>query len=62
MSEFLMNFSAYIAIGALAFGIGLIGGYIALSRYYEKRFLIIGKACSDSDSLVPLLDELERES
>ena len=57
-----MNLSAYIAIGALAFGIGLIGGYIALSRYYEKRFLIIGKACSDSDSLVPLLDELERES
>ncbi|MDO9539761.1 MAG: hypothetical protein Q7J09_07155 [Methanocalculus sp.] len=62
MSEFLMDLSAYIVIGALAFGIGLMGGHIALSRYYERRFLIVGKACSDADSLIPLLDELERES
>ncbi|KUL04175.1 MAG: Uncharacterized protein XE11_0760 [Methanomicrobiales archaeon 53_19] len=62
MSDLLLNLSAYVAIGALAFGIGLVGGYIALSRYYTKRFLIVGKECSDKDSLIPLLDEIERES
>lgn len=62
MNSYLMDLSAYIAIGALAFGIGMVGGHITLTRYYQKRFLIVGKACSDTDSLAPLLDELERET
>jgi hypothetical protein len=41
---------------------GLIVGYLSLRRYYGTRFLIVAQACSDADSLVPLVAELERES
>jgi len=52
----------YSVIGALMFGIGLLLGYLSLRRYYAQRFIVVAKECSDADSLVPLIGELERES
>lgn len=52
----------YSAIGFLTFVIGLLAGYLAMTRYYQKRFMRVAAACRDGDSIEPLLDELERES
>jgi hypothetical protein len=52
----------YGMIGFLTFIIGLLAGYIAMTRYYQKRFVRVAAACRDVDSIEPLLDELERES
>jgi len=52
----------YIVIGVLSFIIGIIAGYLLLSSYYSRRFFVVGKACSEADSLVPLIMELEKES
>jgi hypothetical protein len=57
-----MDIAVYAVIGALMFGIGLIIGYLSLRRYYGTRFVVVAQACSDADSLVPLVAELERES
>lgn len=52
----------YGGIGVLTFAIGLLGGYIATSEYYRRRFFVVAKGCRDADSIEPLIDELERES
>jgi hypothetical protein len=52
----------YGIIGFLTFVIGLLAGYLAMTRYYQKRFMQVAAACRDVDSIEPLLDELERES
>ncbi|KQC05800.1 MAG: hypothetical protein APR53_06725 [Methanoculleus sp. SDB] len=52
----------YGMIGFLTFVIGLLAGYLAMTRYYRKRFMRVAAACRDVDSIEPLLDELERES
>jgi hypothetical protein len=53
---------AYAVIGVLTFAIGLILGYISLTRYYGMRFFKVAEACEKEDSIVPLIGELERES
>jgi len=53
---------AYITIGALMCGIGLIAGYFLTSRYYSERFMVVVRECSQQDSLVPLISEMEHES
>jgi len=44
------------------FTIGMIAGYQLLIMYYTKRFMVIAKECSDSDSAIPIVDELARET
>lgn len=56
------DFLVYSVIGILTFAIGLIIGYILLQRYYMGRFVSVAQECSEADSLVPLIGELERES
>ncbi|NYT05253.1 MAG: hypothetical protein GKC04_02605 [Methanomicrobiales archaeon] len=52
----------YGAIGFLTFVIGLLAGYLAMTRYYERQFIRVAESCRDADSIEPLLEELERES
>lgn len=56
------DFLVYITIGALMCGIGLIIGYYLTIRYYAGRFMAVASECSQQDSLVPLITEMERES
>ena len=62
MDGTIIDFAVYAVIGALMFGTGLLLGYVVLRRYYAQRFIIVAQKCSDADSLVPLVGELERES
>jgi hypothetical protein len=62
MDELLTDILIYAGIGILTFTIGMILGYQLLIMYYTKRFMVIAKECSDADSVVPMVDELARES
>lgn len=62
MADMLTDLLIYIGIGIITFTIGIILGYQLLIMYYTKRFMVIAKECSDSDSVVPLVDELTRET
>ena len=62
MPDLFTDLLIYIGIGILTFTIGLILGYQLLIMYYTRRFLVIAKECSDTDSVVPLVDELAREA
>lgn len=62
MADMTTDFLIYTGIGILMCGIGMIIGYFLLTAYYSRRFLVIGQACSDADSIIPIIDELERES
>jgi hypothetical protein len=62
MDELLTDLLIYAGIGILTFTIGMILGYQLLIMYYTKRFMVIAKECSDADSVVPMVDELARES
>jgi hypothetical protein len=52
----------YIVIGVLTFGIGYLLGYLVLQGYYTRRFLGVAKHCEKTQSIVPLISELEQES
>jgi hypothetical protein len=52
----------YIGIGAITFVIGMILGYQLLMARYKNRFMIIAQQCSDSDSVIPIIDELAQET
>jgi hypothetical protein len=52
----------YINIGIITFAIGTILGYQILMMYYNRRFMEIAQQCSDADSVVPIIDELARET
>ena len=52
----------YVVIGIITFVIGLLFGHLVTGTYYQKRFIAVANECSDADSLVPLISELERES
>jgi hypothetical protein len=62
MVDFLTDLLIYAGIGIITFTIGMILGYQLLIMYYTKRFMVIAKECSDADSVVPMVDELTRES
>jgi len=62
MVDLLTDLLIYTGIGIITFTIGIILGYQLLIMYYTKRFLVVAKECSDSDSLIPIVDELTRES
>ena len=62
MADMFTDLLIYIGIGVITFAIGMVLGYQLLVMYYTKRFLVVAKECSDTDSVVPLVDELARES
>jgi hypothetical protein len=52
----------YAGIGIIMFCIGLVLGYQLLIMFYTRRFMTVARACSDSDSVLPIVDELARET
>ena len=62
MADLLTDLLIYIGIGIITFTIGIILGYQLLIMYYTKRFMVIAKECSDVDSVIPIVDELARET
>ena len=62
MADLFSDFLIYIGIGVVMFVIGLVIGGQILTMYYSKRFLVIANDCSDSDSVIPIVDELARET
>ncbi len=62
MADLLTDLLIYIGIGIITFTIGIILGYQLLIMYYTKRFVTLAKECSDTDSVIPLVDELEKET
>jgi hypothetical protein len=62
MADMLTDLFIYIGIGILTFGMGAILGYQLLSTYYGRRFMVIARQCSDDDSVIPIIDELARET
>lgn len=62
MVDLFTDLLIYIGIGILTFAIGMILGYQVLIMYYTKRFMVIAGECSDTDSLIPMVEELAREA
>ncbi|MDD1699738.1 MAG: hypothetical protein LUQ04_02975 [Methanoregula sp.] len=62
MADMITDLLIYIAIGIMTFAIGTILGYHILLMYYTKRFMVIAKQCSDVESVIPIIDELTRET
>ena len=62
MSDLLTDLLIYTGIGIITFTIGIILGYQLLIMYYTRRFMVVAKECSDADSVIPIVDELTRES
>jgi len=62
MTDMLTDLLIYIGIGIIMFAIGAILGLQILTRMNSKRFLVLAKECSDADSVLPLVDELAKET
>ena len=62
MADMFTDLLIYIGIGILTFAIGMILGYQLLIMYYTKRFMMLAKECSDTDTVIPLVDELDKET
>jgi hypothetical protein len=62
MTDLLTDLLIYVGIGIITFAIGMILGYQILIMYYTKRFMEIAKECSDVDSVIPIVDELAKET
>jgi hypothetical protein len=56
------DFIVYLVIGILAFIIGLLAGYLSMRRYYNKRFAVVAAECEKTQSIVPIINEMDRES
>jgi len=62
MADMLTDLLIYIGIGIMTFAIGTILGYQLLIMYYNRRFMVIARECYEADSVVPIIDELARET
>jgi len=62
MTDLLTDLLIYIGFGIIMFSIGTIIGHQVLTLYYAKRFMVLAKECSDTDSIVPIVDELAKET
>ncbi|MFZ1126876.1 hypothetical protein [Methanoregula sp.] len=62
MTDLLTDLLIYIGIGIIMSSIGMIIGHQLLTIYYSKRFVVLAKECSDTDSIVPIVDELAKET
>jgi hypothetical protein len=62
MADLFTDLLIYTAIGIMTFAIGLIIGYYLLMRHYTRRFLVLARDCTEAESVIPLVDELARET
>jgi len=62
MADMLTDLIIYIGIGIMTFAIGIILGYQLLMMYYDRRFIVIAEQCYEVDSVIPIIDELARET
>lgn len=62
MADILTDLLIYIGIGVIMFAIGLVFGLQVLECMYSRRFMVIAQECSDTDSVLPVVDELARET
>ncbi len=62
MADMLTDLLIYIGIGIMTFAIGTILGYQLLMMYYNRRFMVIAKQCYEVESVIPIIDELARET
>ena len=52
----------YLGMAAVSSVLGLIIGYVGLTAHFNSRFLTVADACQETDSIEPLIDELEQQS
>ncbi|WP_292369910.1 hypothetical protein [Methanoregula sp. UBA64] len=62
MTDLLTDLLIYIGFGVIMFSIGMIVGTQLLNMYYGKHFMVVAQQCSEADSVVPIVDELIRET
>lgn len=62
MTDLMTDLLIYIGFGVIMFSIGMIIGHQLLKLHYKNRLMVIAKECSDADSVVPIVDELARET
>jgi len=62
MADLFTDLLIYIGIGVITFSIGTLLGYQLLIVHYNKRLMVVAKLCSDDDSLIPMIDELAKET
>jgi hypothetical protein len=62
MADMLTDLLIYVGIGIMTFAIGTIIGYQLLIMYYNRRFMEIARQCYEADSVIPIIDELARET
>lgn len=62
MTDLLTDLLIYIGFGVIMFSIGMIVGIQLLNMYYGKRFMVVAQQCSETDSVVPIVDELIKET
>jgi hypothetical protein len=62
MADMLTDLLIYISIGIMTFAIGTILGYQILMMYYKRRFMVVAQECYETDSVIPIIDELARET
>jgi len=62
MADMLTDLLIYSTIGIMTFAIGTILGYQILLMYYKKRFMEVARQCLDAGSVIPIIDELGRET
>lgn len=52
----------YLVIGVLAFIIGALAGHLTMTWYYGGRFAVVAAECERTESIVPIINEMDRES
>ncbi len=62
MDEYIFDLVIYLLIGFISFVIGLGLGYGVMKRHYRKRFIVVSEACEQVESIIPVLEEMEKES
>jgi hypothetical protein len=62
MADVFTDLLIYIGIGISTFAIGAILGYQLLHMYYTRRFFTVAQHCFDTDTAIPIIDELVRET
>jgi hypothetical protein len=62
MADLFTDFLIYVGIAVITSTIGWVLGYQLLTMYYSRRFMVIAKECSDADSVIPIVDELAKET
>jgi hypothetical protein len=62
MADLFTDLLIYVGIGIITFSIGTILGYQLLIAHYDNRFMVVAKQCSNDDSLIPMVDELAKET